>query len=143
MPSFAQPPEAWQLLRETELAPKNDEDNYDMSDREEGTEEIVESDRNKRVPAWALNYMDVLTSQGDLDPDTIFGSRVPDCNLDLIFSDDLYRKCTMNRPKRKRGSSCQWSGDSLKVEEMVKYKEKMGQKASWMSKRQKPSTTTS
>lgn len=142
VPSFAKR-EPWQILRDTPLdEPKREDENYELSDREEGTEEIAEVDRSsKRVPPWATNYLNSLTEQSDIDPDTIFSSKVPRCDLEIIFPDELYRTCNRDRPKRKRGSSGEWKNDRLGSDEVDKYREKMGQTVCWTAKRRNTSTS--
>lgn len=135
-PSTPPPIEPWQLLRKVQLNPKKEEDNYEISDREEdsddGMGEIVEADRShKHVPQWARNYLDALAKQEHMDPESIFGSKVPLCDLEIIFPDSFYMKHTQERPKRKRGSSAVWSNDILTRNSIGAYKRKMGQKIAW------------
>eukprot|EP00435_Cladocopium_sp_Y103_P041506 s2243_g11.t1 len=62
---------------------KREEDNYEISDMEEDEDgNRIEPDRQgKRIPAWCANYATVATSQADIDPDSIFGTRMPLCDL--------------------------------------------------------------
>mmetsp|Transcript_41678 Transcript_41678/g.73163 ORF Transcript_41678/g.73163 Transcript_41678/m.73163 type:complete len:526 (-) Transcript_41678:142-1719(-) len=136
-PPSSPPKEAWQLLRQVDLSPKKDEDNYEISDRDEnsddqGGEIIDEPDRShKHVPQWSVNFLETLSKQEHMDPDSIFGSKVPFCDLDLIFTDQLYKQFSQDRPKRKRGSSAVWSKDRLCREEIEMYKQKMGHNVAW------------
>lgn len=121
------------------MGPKLDEDNYAISERDESEEnegEMAEQDNpDKVVPLWATNYLEVLASQSSLDPDTIFCSKVPRCELQTIFPDELYARCRMQRPKRVRGSSGEWRRDGLQQDEASRYKAKMGQMESWRDRR--------
>eukprot|EP00971_Amphidinium_carterae_P149932 2972383-Amphidinium_carterae.1 len=50
-------------------------------------------DRSKKfVPAWCKNYLEELQRQADVDPDSIFGNRVPQCCLEDIFTDATYKQ---------------------------------------------------
>merc|ERR1712034_80823 len=81
--------EPWQLLRECIPLPEpQEDDNYEISDG--GNSDADEADEAKRrakkhVPKWCENYLDALREQSDLDPDTIFGSRIPKCPLEVVF----------------------------------------------------------
>lgn len=134
VPSFSAPPliEPWQALRQTPLSPKRDEDNYEISDKDENSDEENEPDRShKHVPKWCSNYLQLLAAQSSTDPDSIFGSKVPSCDLKIIFSDETYKRFGRERPQRRRGSSANWKKDRLRPQEISEYKEKMGQKTSW------------
>merc|ERR1719271_1348987 len=69
------------------LPPKLDEDNYEISEKDENSDEACEEpDRShKHVPRWCSNYLETLATQSSLDPDSIFGNKVPRCDLDAIF----------------------------------------------------------
>lgn len=124
-------------LRMRELSPSRFEDNYELSEPggdsdQEGYEEIREKARLKKpIPDWCTDWIKVAKSQEHVDPDTIFGSVVPDCNLDRVFSDSLYRAVSKDRPARTRGSSGNWSRDRLKSKESDVYKQRMGQTKAW------------
>lgn len=136
-PPPSPPKEPWLLLRQVDLSPKKDEDNYEISERDEnsddgGGEIVEEPDRShKHVPEWSDKYLEALTKQEHMDPDSIFGSKVNFCDLDIIFPDDLYRRASHDRPKRKRGSSAEWSKDLLSRDEIGVYKLKMGHNIAW------------
>lgn len=134
----AQAREAWQLLRQMPLmTPKRAEDNYEISDKEDSDDggELGEPDRSqKQEPAWCAGYLEALAAQSDVDPDTIFGCRLPRCDLEAIFTDSLYARCSRERPKRKRGSSGEWKKDRLKQDEIRMYKKKMGHTTSWTTR---------
>ncbi|CAE7208923.1 unnamed protein product, partial [Symbiodinium sp. CCMP2592] len=107
---------------------KVEEDNYEISDLEEDLHgNRVEPDRSrKRVPAWCTNYVQTAEMQAEVDPDSIFGSHMPICDLEVIFPDSFYRGATPI--KRRRGSSCNWYRDGLTQREVNAYALKMGQK---------------
>jgi len=135
VPAFqAQPaqPEPWETIRKTPLPPKNLEDDYEISDKEDSADELEEPDRSdKHVPTWSLDYSEQLAVQESVDPDTIFGPKVPICNLDMIFPDALYREKGCAPPRRKRGSSCLWHKDRLSRSEITAYRQKMGHSRRW------------
>ncbi|CAJ1431394.1 unnamed protein product [Effrenium voratum] len=116
--------------------PKREEDNYEISDLEEDEHgNRVEPDRSrKRMPSWCANYKQIAETQGDIDPDSIFGSRMPLCDLELIFPDSFYQNRS-SPVKRRRGSSCHWFRDALTKREIQAYAFKMGQKRSWSTVR--------
>jgi len=139
----ARQPEPWAQYRQMRLPPKRPEDNWDISDAE-SAEDPQERDRShKHVPRWCENhpeghpkagmpkYLDLLEEQALVDPDTIFSSRVPQCILEHIFPDTLYRRVNRERPKRFRGSSGDWRRDKLTAQEVHDYKALMGQMQSW------------
>lgn len=121
------------LLRQIELQPKRPEDNYEISDNGGDSEEDAETrDRSgKHVPAWCDTYIQALAVQADVDPDTIWGSRVPQCVLDDVFTDDMYRQFGKHQPKRARGSSGEWRKDRLTRQEVHDYKARMGHSRKW------------
>lgn len=131
VPAF--PPEPSVVLRQRMLPSKLIEDNYEISEHaDDSDEDAGERDRSsKHVPKWCESYLQELERQADMDPDTIFGGRVPHCVLERIFPDDLYRQVGKDRPRRQRGSSGDWRKDRLKREEIRDYKSRMGHQRSW------------
>mmetsp|Transcript_68561 Transcript_68561/g.146683 ORF Transcript_68561/g.146683 Transcript_68561/m.146683 type:complete len:620 (-) Transcript_68561:94-1953(-) len=135
--SATSPQDSWRLLRKMKLDSPRQEDNYEISEPEE--EEGSDADDNERakrrakknVPRWCKDYMEALSKQADVDPDTILGCRVPGCDLVNIFPDRLYEQVGKSRPKRVNGSSQDWRRDRLTKHEIFKYKEKMGQTKVW------------
>jgi len=121
------------LKRVSLKAAKREEDNYDISDLEEDSHgHRIEPDRiAKRLPAWCSNWVELATVQAEINPDSIFGSQVPKCDLDVIFPDHFY--AGFKPVKRKRGSSCNWLKDALTKREIVAYASKMGQNKRWSS----------
>merc|ERR1712083_632044 len=81
-------------LRKMDLSPKAPEDNYALSERggdSDAEEEPSTKDRSKKVvPKWCETYMEDLVRQADVDPDTIFTDRVPQCVLEDVFPDSMY-----------------------------------------------------
>lgn len=140
VPAFTQekkPPEDWQILRQIPLPDIRPEDNYELSEHGENSDpdDAEEAARRakKKVPRWCDFYLDFLQKQADTDPDTVFGSRVPECRMQDIFTDELYTKVGKKRPKRNRGSSQDWRRDRLAKGEIKCYKRKMGQTKGWMA----------
>lgn len=131
----AGPAPACALLRKRlpELPPKQPEDEYELSEYD-GSDEEAENriDRSKKhVPTWCKEYKKGLTEQADVDPDTIFGCRVPHVDLEDIFRDELYQAMSKSKPKRRHGSSQNWNRDKLTITEIESYKLKLGQQRSW------------
>eukprot|EP00929_Paragymnodinium_shiwhaense_P104885 TRINITY_DN6968_c0_g1_i1.p1 TRINITY_DN6968_c0_g1~~TRINITY_DN6968_c0_g1_i1.p1 ORF type:complete len:464 (+),score=143.66 TRINITY_DN6968_c0_g1_i1:202-1593(+) len=131
-------PEAWEVLRKMSLPPQKPEDTYEVSDKEDsGDEEAVmrseEARRRKKVPSWCDAFEKLANDQAGVDPDTIFGSRVPTCDLDSIFPDSLYKARGRINPRRRRGSSQLWGRDRLQVSEVIAYRQKMQQTRRWSS----------
>lgn len=120
-------PEPWRLLLRMALPPRTQEDNYEISDKGEDSDGEEPDRSRKYVPEWSKEYLSMLAKQGETDPDTIFGCRVPAVNLDVIFKDEDYRRIHKDRPKRRRGSSGNWGQDRLSRTEVSEYKKKMGQ----------------
>lgn len=133
VPAFKSELEPWLMLRQMPLPPKKPEDNYEISDKGSDSEE--EDDRSsKTIPEWSEKYLELLQTQSDIDADTIFGSRVPKCDLEDVFKDSDYMKFQSERPPRRRGSSGEWRHDSLSREEICAYKRKTGQLKRWQAK---------
>lgn len=132
VPTFK--PDPAMSLRQIDLKPKLDEDNYEISEHEENSDEDAEKSRDrsrKHVPRWCSTYLEDLQRQADIDPDTIFSSKVSRCDLDAVFTDDMYREVGKQRPKRLRGSSGDWRKDRLSCMEIKGYKSRMGHLRSW------------
>lgn len=128
-------------LRQMNLPEKRLEDNYEISETggNSDAEESHSKDRSsKHVPKWCSEYLGELTKQCDIDPDTIFGHKVPQCNLEEIFNNEMYRQAGKNRPKRQRGSSGDWRKDRLTRTEIIHYKSRMGHMRAWSTERQQP-----
>lgn len=117
------------LPRMIPLAPKNKEDQYDITDKDTDSEdEMTPNTRAKKhVPAWCVNWRQKAIAQIALDPESIFGVTVPKCDLDVIFTEENYRRMGIARPKRQRGSSGNWAFDKLTQDEVDRYRAKCGQ----------------
>lgn len=137
VPAFRELVEPAVLLRQEVLPPPRPEDNYEISEPGDASEDeqgamSQERDRSqKHVPAWCATYLQDLARQASIDPDSIFGSRVPVCDLESIFPDPLYVTVGQEAPKRKRGSSGDWEQDKLTRAEVREYKRRMGQTGNW------------
>lgn len=128
--------EPWMLLRQSELTSPRPEDNYEISEQgDSDPDDAAEARRRakKHVPTWCDDYLEQLAKQADTDPDSLFGSRVPVCELEEIFPGELYDTVGKARPKRNRGSSQNWGRDRLTKTEIKEYKRKMGQTKGWMA----------
>lgn len=129
--SAAVAPDPSTALRQLRLPPPLAEDNYEISDHDSDPETIDKDRSKKRIPAWCRNHTEFINEQADWDPDTIFSSKVPHCSLEEIFPDALYKQAGKERPRRKRGSSQDWTKDPLTKPEVSSYKTRMGQKKCW------------
>merc|ERR1719440_198290 len=141
---FSDPPEpnlqAYERLRQrVQLSPKKDDDNYEISEKDENSDQEEEPDRShKHVPRWCRNYLETLALQTSWDPDSIFGSKVPRCDLESVFSLETYKKFKRDRPQRRRGSSGEWKKDRLRPNEIRDYKKKIGQTKRWSASLKNP-----
>jgi len=132
--TFPSPPpdEPWMQLRRKALPTKSPEDNYELSDGGGDSEAEEPRERGRKfVPAWCKTYLEDLQKQVDVDPDSIFGNRVPQCCLEDIFTDAIYKQAGKSRPRRRRGSSGNWSRDPLTYKEVTSYKERIGHHRGW------------
>jgi len=78
-------PDPVMRLRQIELKPKVAEDNYEISEPEGDSDDDAEKSRDrssKHIPMWCGTYLEDLEQQSDVDPDTIFCSKVSRCDLD-------------------------------------------------------------
>mmetsp|Transcript_62068 Transcript_62068/g.134690 ORF Transcript_62068/g.134690 Transcript_62068/m.134690 type:complete len:468 (+) Transcript_62068:79-1482(+) len=139
VPTFIDDPKPAVLLRRIELPPRRAEDNYEISEPGDNSgdelmtsQEIEHQRSSKGVPQWCGTYLERLAEQVCIDPDTVFGSRVPECSLELVFPDRLYDAMEMVPPKRQRGSSGEWREDRLTRLEVRNYKQRMGQTKDWV-----------
>lgn len=141
-PASPPQPEPWQLVRQIKLSPKDPSENYELSDKGSDSE-AEEPDRTQKfTPAWSENYLELLDAQADIDADSIFSTRVPHCDLDLIFLDKDYLKFRTERPRRKRGSSGEWRRDRLSRAEISEYKRKMGHNRRWDTRKEAKSAAS-
>lgn len=122
---------AWVALRHIELGPKSEQDNYEISEPAGSDEEHDRDRSHKHQPTWCENYLLLLARQDSVDPDSIFTSRVPQCHLDEIFTEEQYKQVGKRRPKRERGSSGNWQKDRLTRHEVAHYKSRMGHAREW------------
>lgn len=135
-------PEPWQLIRQMKLPAKDPSENYELSDKGSDSE-AEEPDRTQKfTPAWSESYLELLDAQSDIDADSIFSTRVPHCDLDLIFLDKDYLKFRTERPRRKRGSSGEWRRDRLSRAEISEYKRKMGHNRRWDTRKEAKSAAS-
>jgi hypothetical protein len=111
------------------VAPKNPEDQYDFTDKDTDSEdELSPNSRSKKhIPPWCSQWRQKAIAQIAVDPESIFGANLPKCDLDLVFTESNYRKMGLQRPKRTRGSSGNWTFDKLTQDEIDRYRAKCGQ----------------
>jgi len=119
---FFKPPTSKKKIREW-----RQEDNYEISDKGEGSGDESDSDeKNKKpIPDWARkdnlhNALRIQFAVGNpIDPDEIFGE-IPKPDLEAIF------KQKKKKAYRPRGSSAQWEKDGLNEMEKMKYRKDLG-----------------
>jgi len=111
------------------LPAKRADENYDLSDKgSDSEEEHQKPHRSKRKPSWVQNWHQLTKAQADVDPDSIFGTHLPVCDLDVIIGDHFYTGKGRDRPRlRRRGSSQNWRVDKLTCREVERYKRRMRQ----------------
>jgi len=116
-------------LRLVDIGPKQTGDNYILSDKDTDSENEDGGSQKgpKHIPSWASKWMQLAKSQAHIDPDSIFGTQLPSCDLDVIVKDHIYEKMKVERRRRKRGSSETWTADKLKPAEIARYKKRMAQ----------------
>lgn len=139
VPVFTPEPQPAQLdpcmaIRQMQLSEKLAEDNYEISeqgDASDGEDGGAKDRSHKHVPKWCGSFLEELKRQCDIDPDTIWGDKVAQCNLEEIFPNELYRQAGKGRPKRARGSSGDWRKDRLRKDEISAYKTRMGHIRPW------------
>ena len=101
------------------------EDQYEMTEWEDSdAEKDEDAHENKRVPAWCIGWIETAKTQTSIDPDTVFGSRIPKCELEVLFgrNGNAYLKAR----KGKRGSSGEWGMDDVSMRELDEYRQLMG-----------------
>eukprot|EP00930_Biecheleria_cincta_P022467 TRINITY_DN16398_c0_g1_i2.p1 TRINITY_DN16398_c0_g1~~TRINITY_DN16398_c0_g1_i2.p1 ORF type:complete len:139 (+),score=27.67 TRINITY_DN16398_c0_g1_i2:334-750(+) len=83
-------------------------------------------------PQWTGDYLELVNRQAHTDPDSIFGSQVPACDLEDIFPNHLFREAGMPPSKKlKRSDSGDWELDALARTEVLEYKRRMGHTKTW------------
>jgi len=134
VPTFPSVEVPTEVRQRTELPPARPDENYEISDTGECSDEEAMLERmanidrsHKHVPEWCATYLKDLTEQASIDPDSIFGRRVPACVLEDVFPDRHYQRVGQSPPKRRRGSSGNWGKDRLTSGEISDYKRRMGQ----------------
>ncbi|KAF4686172.1 hypothetical protein FOZ60_005610 [Perkinsus olseni] len=126
-------------LRSLDSPPRFD-DQYPISEYDEDTDEHSEDARRKHIQGWSLEWKSMVLAQSNTDPDSIFGDRIPSCDIGQVFGDivasgqldppntqsfkDYIR---INDKTGRRGSTGNWRFDELLDEEIYTYKQKMKQ----------------
>ena len=104
-------------------------DQYEMTEWENSDGEADEDEqerkrRMKKIPAWCIGWIETAKTQTAIDPDTVFGSRIPRCDLETLFghTNNAYLKAR----RGKRGSSGEWGMDDVTRRELDEYRQIMG-----------------
>jgi hypothetical protein len=99
----------------TEFEDSDCEDDEDTKERKRAA---------KRIPAWCIAWIETAKTQTSIDPDTVFGSRIPRCDLEALFgqTNNAYLKAR----RGKRGSSGEWGMDEISRRELDEYRAIMG-----------------
>ncbi len=105
------------------------EDQYEMTEWEDSENEMGDDEKErkrlaKRIPAWCIGWIETAKTQTSIDPDTVFGSRIPRCDLEVLFgqTNNAYLKARKGR----RGSSGEWGMDDVTRRELEEYRAIMG-----------------
>jgi len=103
---------------------KKAEDNYELSEKC-STDEDSPDRSGKKIPDWCRNWPEKVSAQNLFDPDSIFGGKVANPDLNRIFGPDVRSK------KKRRGSSENWEKDRLTKREVDAYKKRTNQLKEW------------
>ena len=109
------------------------EDQYELTEWDDSDQEkdACEQDKeakrllNKRVPAWCIGWIETAKTQTSIDPDTVFGTCNPKCDLEAIFNSGVSNAYMKSR-RGKRGSSGEWGMDNVSRQELNEYRAVMG-----------------
>ena len=109
--------------------PPSEEDQYEMTEWEDSDTEMQEDDKerkrsNKKIPAWCIGWIETAKTQTSIDPDTVFGLRLPRCDLSVLFGHT--NNAYMRARNGKRGSSGEWGMDDMTRKELAEYRQVMG-----------------
>ncbi len=108
------------------------EDQYELTEFEESDEpELTEEEKeekrmNKNIPSWCVNWIETAKTQTSIDPETIFGTQLPKCDLEVLFGELAKDSAYLRARKGKRGSSGEWSLDRITRNELDEYRYVMG-----------------
>ncbi len=113
------------------------EDQYKITDWEDSDgenaanyedEDIKEQRRmEKHVPSWCDGWIETAKTQTSIDPDTVFGTKLPKCDLSVIFGDKFKDNAYMRtKAGHRRGSSGEWGLDVVTRAELEEYRSVMG-----------------
>jgi len=80
----------------------------------------------KRIPDWCNGWVETAKTQTSIDTDTVFGTRIPRCDLSVIFGKKFEDNAYMRSKKGRRGSSGEWGMDHLTRNELDEYRQIMG-----------------
>ena len=111
------------LAKSPLLKPISPIDTYEISDREESTDDDDDENgdrKHKHMPTWAsgMNLREALRAQANSDPSAVFAVGASSCDLKNIFKTD--------RAFKKRTSSQNWGMDLSTQVERQKYRAEMG-----------------
>ena len=132
VPRYTPAPVPVEIVTET-LVPLMDpplpEDQYEMTEWEdsdvEEDEDMKERKRmSKRIPTWCIGWIETAKTQTTIDPDTVFGMRLPRCDLEVLFGQT--NNAYMKARRGKRGSSGEWGMDEITRRELEEYRAIMG-----------------
>lgn len=108
------------------------EDQYEVTDFEESDsgepneDEVQERRAQKRIPAWCANWIETAKTQTSIDPETVFGTQLPKCDLEVLFGALAKDSAYLRARKGKRGSSGEWGLDRITKTELDEYRQAMG-----------------
>ena len=105
---------------------------WEDSDGENGgnyeDEDVKEQRRmEKHVPLWCNGWVETAKTQTNIDPDTVFGTKLPKCDLSVIFGEKFKDNAYMRtKAGHRRGSSGEWGLDVVTRAELEEYRNVMG-----------------
>ena len=110
--------------------PPLEEDQYTMTEWADSDAEVDDDEKErrrmaKRIPAWCIGWIETAKTQTSIDPDTVFGTKIPKCDLDTLFGSGTTNAYLKAR-KGRRGSSGEWGMDRVSREELTEYRHVMG-----------------
>jgi Inner centromere protein, ARK binding region len=114
------------------IGPLRMAENYEVTDKDSDSDpeysaKVAIARSKKSIPIWVEGWRQKSMKQMSVDPESIFGISVPECDLSVIFTERNYAKVRKARPKRVRGSSGNWKLDRLRQTEIDEYRGKCGQ----------------
>jgi hypothetical protein len=105
------------------------EDQYEITEWEDSADEMDDDSKERRrmakkIPSWCIGWIETAKTQTNIDPDTVLGTRLPKCDLEVLFGKT--NNAYLNARKGRRGSSGEWGMDDVTRRELEEYRAIMG-----------------